>query len=371
METNIRGAGGHFRQNGFTLVELLVVIAIIGILIALLLPAVQSAREAARRMQCANNLKQLGLAVLNYESAFKILPPASHWRAAADVEVRNNAKLCETWVILVLPYLEQQAVYDRFDLTRYITDPVNREARGAELSAMKCPSDPNNQTKYNGLAGSGTSNHGDHWARGNYAANGGMGFQSVTTHCTAGGTAGSGCAAMATSQGWQDRRVRGVMGANASSTMAQIRDGTSNTILLAEIRAGVVEHDIRGVWALSGAGPSSVWAHGFIGDANGPNPAGLLVDDVEGCAEVVATVGSHEALAAMGMGCCCNYSASRVNWQAAARSLHPGGVMTCFADGSVHFIGNSIETNNSINRLSAWDKLNLAMSGEVVTSQSY
>jgi prepilin-type processing-associated H-X9-DG protein len=165
--------------------------------------------------------------------------------------------------------------------------------------------------------------------------------------------------------------LQGGVRANASSSMAEIRDGTSNTILLAEIRAGVVEHDIRGVWALSGAGPSSVWAHGFIGDANGPNPAGLLIDDTDGCSEVVATVGSPEALASMDMGCCCNYGTSRVNWQAAVRSTHPGGVMTCFADGSVHFISNSIETNNSINRLSAWDKLNLSMSGEVVTSQSY
>lgn len=116
------------RPAGFTLVELLVVIAIIGLLIALLLPAVQSAREAGRRAQCANNLKQIGLAVHNYHEAKKALPPA-----------RIGGGGHATWAALILPYIEQEGMMDLWDFTQsyYLQTTL---AQQAQVKIYLCPS---------------------------------------------------------------------------------------------------------------------------------------------------------------------------------------------------------------------------------------
>src|SRR3954467_5721830 len=110
--------------RGFTLVELLVVIAIIGILVALLLPAIQAAREAARRSSCTNNLKNLGLAVLNYEATQKIFPTSEGWDASYTDDEKNVVDALapvgsrwlsgKGWILTILPNLEESALYDRF-----------------------------------------------------------------------------------------------------------------------------------------------------------------------------------------------------------------------------------------------------------------
>ncbi len=119
------------KSQAFTLVELLVVIAIIGILIALLLPAVQAAREAARRMQCSNNLKQIGLSLHNYHAAHRSLPYGANFPTGYG----------GTWAAMILPYLEQQNVYDRFDFTKRIGDGANLPAARTVIPAYICPSD--------------------------------------------------------------------------------------------------------------------------------------------------------------------------------------------------------------------------------------
>ncbi len=124
------------RLGGFTLVELLVVIAIIGILIALLLPAVQAAREAARRMQCSNNLKQIGLALHNYEGAHGALPFGSGGRINTP-----DYAVAGTWPAMLLPYLELKTVYDRFDFNLPMNDPANAEAVESTIGVLVCPSD--------------------------------------------------------------------------------------------------------------------------------------------------------------------------------------------------------------------------------------
>jgi prepilin-type N-terminal cleavage/methylation domain-containing protein len=120
------------QSRGFTLVELLVVIAIIGILVGLLLPAVQAAREAARRMQCSNNLKQLGLALHNYESSFKTFPPSG---------IDSNSM---SWAVMVLPFVEQGNLYNQFNFTAGAWNSHNRIAvvKGALIPSLQCPSAP-------------------------------------------------------------------------------------------------------------------------------------------------------------------------------------------------------------------------------------
>ena len=130
------------KQNmrGFTLVELLVVIAIIGILIALLLPAVQAAREAARRMQCTNNLVQMGIALANYDAAHETLPPGV---VNPEGPIRNiPSGYHMSWLVQVLPYIEEQVTFRYVDFSVGAYDKKNDPVAGTEISIFVCPSDP-------------------------------------------------------------------------------------------------------------------------------------------------------------------------------------------------------------------------------------
>ncbi len=125
---------------GFTLVELLVVISIIGILVALLLPAVTAAREAARQTSCQNNLVQLGLALHNYEYHFEMLPPGV---TNPDGPIRNEAQgIHVSWIVKILPYLEERAVFQRFNQAAGTYAAENSDARAAWIAPLQCPSDP-------------------------------------------------------------------------------------------------------------------------------------------------------------------------------------------------------------------------------------
>jgi prepilin-type N-terminal cleavage/methylation domain-containing protein/prepilin-type processing-associated H-X9-DG protein len=127
-----------FGNRGFTLIELLVVIAIIGLLVALLLPAVQAAREAARRTQCVNNLKQIGVALHNYESPYRTLQPGyvSNFDASG-----NDTGPGWGWSALLLPQMEQKPLFDAANLSLPIEDPTNQTSRLIRISVYLCPSD--------------------------------------------------------------------------------------------------------------------------------------------------------------------------------------------------------------------------------------
>jgi len=127
------------RATGFTLVELLVVIAIIGILVALLLPAVQAAREAARKMHCTNNLKQLALACHNYHDAAKSLPAGDYCFDPPSYNITG----CHTWIESLLPCIEQQAAYNRIDFRVSTKTAPNPDAlNNLRISSLLCPTDP-------------------------------------------------------------------------------------------------------------------------------------------------------------------------------------------------------------------------------------
>jgi prepilin-type N-terminal cleavage/methylation domain-containing protein len=388
---------------GFTLVELLVVIAIIGILIAMLLPAVQAARESARRIQCSNNIRQLGLALLNYESGQKKFPYSSYWKNysktppvldLSNINQNNNAQLGENWVIKILPQLEQKVTLQLMDLSHPISGnapgsttvqsqptPGNIAARAVPIATMLCPSDPYSSTPFKGSASSLTNQMGDNWARGNYAANASLGYMTPANGAS-GGTSttqnlgGVGISPSKPESGfWGDRRRRGVMGANASISLKEVRDGTSKTLLLGEIRAGLIPQDTRGVWAMSGACPSALWCHGYFADDNGPNDNSAIGngDDERTCSEVVAAVGGAVKLIRLGMSC---WDGNGADFQQTARSMHLAGVNVCLCDGSVRFISDFIDkgvdwTVPSISAEHVWDRLNLSDDGQTIEPNQY
>ena len=374
-------------KRGFTLVELLVVIAIIGVLVGLLLPAVQSAREAGRNMTCQNNIKQLALACNSYESQNKCYPCAINYYGDKESDINSAAEkasttsgLRENWIISIMPFIEQAPLYDWLKERMYEVNkkprtgiitikPINLETDAFEIEdaghdvsikAFQCPSDPNAGEKYyssspsSSSSSSSTSTVG--WGRTCYGANVGLGKLTEMYDKTK----------------WQDRFYKGVMGPLRSCTNSEIVDGASNTILIAELRAGANEEDVRGTWAI---GPASVVAHhGWGSEANGPNGvyktgsgtnAQYDGDKFAACSKVIQKI-SAVKLGEMKMPC----SSGNDVVQMAPRSAHSGIVNTAFCDGSVHAISNSIQKSSlgittskpdSITKLSVWDFLNLSM----------
>ena len=338
------------RRAGFTLVELLVVIAIIGILVALLLPAIQAAREAARRAQCQSQIKNVALAVLNYESSKGQLPNGMNVDTTNPnwtTTIHTPSVYRRNWIIDILPYLEEQALYDSFDFTKAINDNTapltsnkNYNARGQIIPVLLCPSDPNSQILYQGAV----TTHGTNWGRTNYAANVGRGFIYWGQYNAA-----------KEYLPWKDSCQRGVMGPHLSVKLKQITDGTSKTFMVGELRTGLTEKDARGVWAMGHAGASLLAMYGAGGDDNGPNACYPFADDV------YSDVCSRPAAKLECMDCDPGYFA-----QATMRSVHLGGVHAAMCDASVQFIDDNIETSGVPgNCCSVWDWMITSADGGV------
>jgi prepilin-type N-terminal cleavage/methylation domain-containing protein len=304
-------------SRGFTLVELLVVIAIIGVLVALLLPAIQAAREAGRRSQCANNLKQLGLGVLAYENQYRILPPGAVWKDASCQNNRNSI------FFHILPFIEQQHLYKLYDLSK--SDLAGQKYRGnnvyfrsMSVSCLVCPSDnhplmftlPSSILAWWCPASSLSTAEGRTVALHNYAASGGSNTVSNNPSCSTANPYVS----FALGDGWDPDKSSGPFNRMGYSVkMKKIKDGTAHTIFLGEIRP---------LWSI----------HGQRGWEDSCNGSGFVTTIIPINWDTHNRDGSGATM----------YQYCNWNYELGFKSAHRGGAQFAFGDGAVHFLSDTI-----------------------------
>lgn len=312
--------------HGFTLVELLVVIAIIGILVALLLPAIQAAREAARRIQCTNNMKQLGLAILNFESAKKKLPLAytpnysgtqrkGSCGAFTTFSNSDNGKAHHFLLTFLLPYIEQQAIYDQFDLGRdwyyFAVNPKsgisNRNAAKRDIPDFLCPSADIRANTYTT----------------DYYTIVDINDQDYCTVIEGTGLTKS------------KRSAESLIGMlqDTPTTIAKVTDGTSKTFMLFE-SAGRPNHYLAG-----GAFKNTMWEENT--DLKQPgvgNPT-----DYQWADDGVYSVWGNGTNPNCGLSTVMNCD----NYQG-LYSFHPGGIVQLFGDGSADFLSEDVDLDTFI-----------------------
>jgi prepilin-type N-terminal cleavage/methylation domain-containing protein len=332
-------------RRAFTLVELLVVIAIIGILVALLLPAVQAAREAARRMSCSNNLKQYGLALHNYHDTYKVFPNAGLWAIQNPVSGNWGVKH-PGWQGRILPFVEQQALYDKINWNTWagttttmpgqqsngtpgggnvgydsIVDPSGRLLRQTVVPYAWCPS----------LAGGPLDRDGN-WALSSYTGSlGSQGTPSADGACNIFYTRGTHYEDIPWNADhgntWRKQDLSGVfcrMGLDEKMNMASIQDGTSNVIAVGEIIPDCHDHVGHGMW-------------GFNGMSNAHASTSAPINIFTTCATSQADAQQK------------NYPypncwpGSNWNFSWGFKSRHPGGAQFVICDGSVQFLSQTLD----------------------------
>ncbi|QDT31376.1 Type II secretion system protein G precursor [Thalassoglobus polymorphus] len=288
-------ASGRNQQRGFTLIELLVVIAIIAILVALLLPAVQQAREAARRASCRNNIRQLALALHNYQSSHNVFPIG----VLGDSGSTSANQVLTTWQALLLPQVEQTALYNQYDFNVRFSHANNKDVVLQTLAVYRCPSQPTDEPVD------------DTYGTNHYAANAG------------------------TTPGADD----GMLYPLSSTRFRDVTDGTSNTIAISEVAFEF------GGWARgamnSGSGSSGSGGGSGGGGGGGGSGGGTGQGFARGvlrwwkAAPNCATPGLNPEETD------CSGSVER---EFQYSSPHVGGCLTALSDGSGRFISENIDT---------------------------
>jgi prepilin-type N-terminal cleavage/methylation domain-containing protein/prepilin-type processing-associated H-X9-DG protein len=349
------------RSYAFTLVELLVVIAIIGILVGLLLPAVQAAREAARRMQCSNNLKQLGLASLNYESANKVFPSAmngpvvlpANWGGSWESSRGHHSCFLQ-----MLPYIEQAPLYNLIQAG--LPEGGMSQARPfgphslrpyshyrSRVPAFLCPSDP-------GSTGWGNSTAN---APINYAWN--FGDSTRGTDGRHNGEWGSFRSRGMFDIVWASPGARAQQGTGKGKRIAEVVDGTSNTLAFSEITIYNGQGKLHGHYLVVPRGEFRA-APIICKNQKGPNSTLLSTNAGNGTYSLPTSHHRHGEAWASGFTMICGFTAilppnspscanQRGEWQEGiytANSYHTGGVNVAMVDGSIHFVGENIDTGN-------------------------
>ncbi|MDD3588649.1 MAG: DUF1559 domain-containing protein [Thermoguttaceae bacterium] len=312
------------QRKGFTLVELLVVIAIIGILIGLLLPAVQAAREAARRMQCTNNMKQLGLAMHNYHDTNGVFPPGNTFfneRNSAN-PLTGTGLGCEAggvyhgmmgWPAFILPQMEGAALYESIDFTRraYTNYCVHANAYGHSTSNPTCGDSVNSEAGSNAPSGfrcpsvpKGTAPEG---SQKDYAVNGGSELPERTTTENIGITVGD--------PNGNRGPFFGLFWCNSRCDLASIVDGTSHTFMCVELSSVALPTAVQTGFSANPFIAVGHWSDGYA-------------------------MFTHSGVMNIPPNCLSYHEDSRT-----ARSFHPGGLNGLMADGSVHFVSETCDTN--------------------------
>lgn len=314
------------RHRGFTLVELLVVIAIIGLLVALLLPAVQAAREAARRMQCTNHLKQLMLAMHNYHDVLLQFPPSYVSQSGggglngSPNTTTRDAGPGWAWGALILPYIEQQNLHGQFDFKRPCWDPANANAAKTQLPFMLCPSASGDRLAMKVASASGTELA--RFGRAHYVCN--VGQEEPWGHAVDD----------------LSNIADGPLFRNGAISTADVRDGLSNTVFLGE------HHPVLS---------SKTWV-GVVPEASVcPSPRFAF----SACDLAATLVNVHSGPASSEVPPAIHPPNSPLCHVCQMYAEHPGGCNVALGDGSVRFASEYINQNT-------WAALSSRSMGDLV-----
>ena len=294
--------------RGFTLVELLVVIATIGVLIALLLPAVQTAREAARRMQCSSHQRQIGLALHQYHDVYQSFPPGGI----------TLGPCCDTpsytsWTISLLPFLEQQALFQRYDSNSFNEDPINDPIRKQHVAVYSCPSDLRTKTLLKPESGPGIALE---YMPGSYRGMGGKSDGSNWWDSMQPASPAPGKPQPLPREWMGLFHVIDGLTLTQPETFISVTDGTSNTLAVGEYSTRTFPRR-RTFWSYS---------YGSYNKSDAVAQARTLLNDYEKCVKIGGPGDIEPCKRAWG-------------------SFHPGGINFLVCDGSVKFLSLSVDMN--------------------------